>query len=692
MSSADDPRALAAARIEGLRREINAHNHAYFVEDAPSLSDEAYDELMRELRRLEDEHPELVTADSPSQRVGGTPQEGFDTARHAQPMLSLDSSSREADLRAFDARLRRAVASTDTEVVYSLEPKIDGLSVELVYEEGVLVRAVTRGDGVTGEVITTGVRTIRSVPLRLRNDLPAPAMVAVRGEIYLPIDAFDDVNADLINQGKQPFANPRNAAAGTVRQLDARLTASRPLRIFCYDVLAGGEAFVDQTELLSALAAWGFPVNPLNARVDTVEDVLEYFAEIEALRDELPYEIDGVVLKLQDIVVREAIGTTSHHPRWAYAVKFQPRKEVSQVLSIVPSVGRTGVVTPIAMLRPVNIGGVTVSRANLHNVDDVERKDIREGDHVRVERAGDVIPQVVERVVDEGAATKRGEPFKMPADCPSCGTPLVRSGPYTVCPNSLECPAQLIGRLTHFGSRSGLDIEGLGERTARQMVDAGLVRTVPQLFDLTVEDVRRLEGYAERSATKLVEAIQAARNSELARVLYGLGIPEVGSTVARTLARHFGTIDNVRGASVDELMSVAGIGLVMAEQIHGYFTEPHNVEALDELFTPSRLVPEPDQSGGDATEGGGELAGQTFVFTGALQTMTREEAADIVRDLGGKASGSVSAKTTWLVSGEGGGSKLTKAQQLGVTVLDEAGFVALLREHGVDIPAPRSAA
>ncbi len=684
MSPTPDAAGTAASRIEELRREIHEHNHAYFVEDAPSVSDEVYDDLVRELRALEEANPELITPDSPTQRVGGAPQEGFATARHAQPMLSLDSSAREGDLRAFDARLRRAAAAAGAEVAYSLEPKIDGLSVELVYEDGVLARAVTRGDGVTGEIITTGVRTIRSVPLRLRQSTDAPATLAVRGEIYLPIDAFDDVNADLINQGKQPFANPRNAAAGTVRQLDARLTASRPLRIFCYDVLEGGEAFTTQTELLDGLATWGFPVNQLNASVDDVDGILAYFAEIEAKRDELPYEIDGVVIKLQDISARAAIGTTSHHPRWAYALKFQPRKEISQILSIIPSVGRTGVVTPIALLRPVNIGGVTVSRANLHNVDDVERKDIREGDHVRVERAGDVIPQVVERVADEGDPAERGEPFRMPAECPSCGTALVRSGPYTICPNSLECPAQLIGRLTHFASRGGLDIEGLGERTAMQLVETGLVRTVPQLFDLTVEQVADLEGFAERSATKLIEGIQAARESELARVLYGLGIPEVGSAVARTLAQHFGTIENVRSATVEDLLGIDGIGQVMAEQIYNYFNEPHNVEALDELLHPSRLRPLPEQ----APSGIGEseaLAGQTFVFTGALERFSREEAAELVRSLGGKASGSVSAKTTWLVAGEGGGSKLAKAEELGVEVLDEEQFVRLLEEHGLEI-------
>lgn len=669
----------AEKRVRALRSELSRHNHLYHVLDQPEISDEAYDALLAELKELEERHPELITSDSPTQRVGGAPVSGFASAVHARPMLSLDSSAKEEDLRAFDARLRRAAAAAQVEVSYSLEPKIDGLSVELVYVGGALERAVTRGDGVAGEVITPGVRTIRSVPLRLLEGTGYPEELSVRGEIYLPIDAFDDVNEDLINQGKQPFANPRNAAAGTVRQLDPKLTASRPLKIFCYDVLAGAEGVRTQEELLAALSRWGFPVNPLNAAAQDVDGILEYFASIEARRDELPYEIDGVVIKLQDVPARDDIGYTAHHPRWAYALKFQPRKEVSQVLKIVASVGRTGVVTPIALLRPVNIGGVTVSRANLHNVDDLTRKDIREGDHVRVERAGDVIPQVVERV-DTG--DERGEPFRMPVNCPSCGTELVRSGPYTVCPNALECPAQLIGRITHFGSRSGLDIEGLGERTARQLVERGLVTRLPQLFDLTVEEVSQLDGFAAISARKLVDGIQAAREPELARLLYGLGIPEVGGAVARTLARAFGTFDAVRSATVEELMAIEGIGEVMARQIHGFLNEPHMVESLDELTAPGRMSPRADESGkrSDAPEA---FAGKTFVFTGTLELMSREEASELVRGLGGKASGSVSAKTDYLVAGEGGGSKLAKAQDLGVTVLDEAGFLELLRSAGV---------
>ncbi len=671
-----------AARLRELRDLINHHNYRYQVLDAPEISDAEYDELMGRLRALEGEHPELVTPDSPTQRVGGAVLEGFETARHAAPMLSLDSSPRPEDLEAFDARLRRAVAGIGGDpaaIGYSLEPKIDGLSVELVYEDGVLVRAVTRGDGAVGEVITANVRTIRTVPLRLRAEERAlPARLAVRGEIYLPIASFDDVNEELINDGKQPFANPRNAAAGSVRQLDPRLTASRPLSIYCYDVLTAGPELTDQAELLRALAAWGFPVNPLNAVGGDVAAVLDYFARIEADRDALPYEVDGVVVKLQDLAQRERLGATAHHPRWAYAVKFAPRQEVSQVLKIIAGVGRTGIVTPVALLRPVNIGGVTVSRANLHNIDDIVRKDIRVGDTVRVERAGDVIPQVVE-VVETGA--DRGAPFAMPTHCPSCGTELIRRGPYTVCPNSFDCPAQRIGRLVQYGSRGGLDIEGLGERTVTQLVERGLVKRFPDLYDLTADQLATLDGFAERSAHKLAGAIAASRTPELTRFLVALGIPEVGGAVARSLARRFGTFQALRAASPDELQSVDGIGEVMARHIHGFLHEPHTEQVLDDLLA-GRVTPQAAAAPSEAPQ---PLAGATFVFTGAMTAFTRDDAEELVQRLGAKAAGSVSKKTTYLVAGESAGSKLARARELGVTVLDEREFLDLVGEHGATL-------
>ncbi len=667
----------ASDRAEALRLEIRRHDHLYHVLDSPEVSDEVYDDLFRELRSLEERYPALVTPDSPTQRVGGAPQAGLETAEHTAPMLSLDSSAREDDVRAFDQRVRRGLGA-DAPVRYSLEPKIDGLSVELVYLNGSLARAVTRGDGRAGEVITAGARTIRSLPLRLSGARsPVPEVVALRGEIYLPLSAFEGINAELLAAGKPTFANPRNAAAGTIRQLDSKLTASRPLRIYCYDVMSGSVAFASQHEALAALADWGLPVNPLNASATDAAGVLAYFATVESRRDELPYEIDGIVIKLDALDARLRLGTTSHHPRWAYALKFKPRKEVTTVLGIVPSVGRTGVVTPIALLRPVNIGGVTVSRANLHNVEDLTRKDIREGDEVRVERAGDVIPQVVE-VVETGA--ERGAPFAMPESCPSCGTALVRSGPYTVCPNSFGCPAQLVARLTHFGSRSGLDIEGLGERTVRQLVDQGLVREPADLFDLSEEAVAALDGFAQKSAANLVAALRGASQPELQRLLYALGVPEVGGAVARSLSQHFKTFARLRAADVSQLMEVEGIGEVMAGQISAFFAAPDNARAIDRLLD-GRLAPQEVAAGPEVAGADAPLAGLTFVFSGALERFSRGEAEDQVRRLGGKAAGSVSRQTSFLVAGPGAGSKLAKAEQLGVPVLSEDEYLDLLSER-----------
>jgi DNA ligase (NAD+) len=668
----------AAARIDALRAEIARHDHRYHVLDDPEISDDAYDALFRELRELEAEHPHLVTADSPTQRVGGAPLAGLETAEHVAPMLSLDSSADERAFRQFDTRLRRALAA-DGDVRYSLEPKLDGLSVELVYEGGVLIRAVTRGDGQRGEVITANVRTIRSLPLRLREaDRELPDLLAVRGEIFLPLEAFDDVNERLLAEGKAPFANPRNAAAGTMRQLDPALAAARPLAFYGYDILAAtpDPLFARHEEVLAAFASWGLPVNPENDVTAGAGEVWDRFRSWAARRDELPYEIDGLVVKLDDLAARVALGATAHHPRWAYAIKFPPRKEVSQVLRIVVSVGRTGTVTPVALLRPVSIGGVTVSRANLHNREDIERKDIREGDTVRVERAGDVIPQVVERLASEG---ERGPAFQMPHACPSCGTALEAVGPYTVCPNAFECPAQLVGRLVHFGSRRGLDIEGLGERTARQLVERGHVGHLPDLFALEPSVVETLEGFAEVSAAKLVAAIAAARRTTLPRLLYGLGIPEVGAAVARTLALRFGSLEALRAADETSLRDVPGIGPIMAEAIHRFLHEPRNSAVLDalarEVATEPIEVTPPDVQ---------PLAGSTLVFTGSLERFTRDAARGLVEGLGGKAAGSVSRKTTLVVAGADAGSKLDKARELGVEVVDEEGFLAWLGDRGID--------
>jgi DNA ligase (NAD+) len=681
----DPPPADVQRRLAELRRQIAHHDRLYHQLDAPEVSDEAYDALWHELRDLEAQHPELIDPDSPSQRIGGAPVPGLASAEHIAPMRSLDSSAKEEAFRQFDARVRRALGE-DTSVVYSVEPKIDGLSVELVYEAGRLARAVTRGDGLVGEVITHNVRTIRSLPLQLDGGRrPVPPLLSVRGEVYLTLRAFDDVNERLIQEGKTPFASPRNLAAGTVRQLDPALAAERPLTVFAYDVLEAGAgddghgALTRHQEVLEALADWGLPTNPENRFVDSSDGVWAAFGAFAARRDSLAYEVDGLVVKLDDLAARRRLGDTAHHPRWAFAIKFPPRKEVSQVLRIVASVGRTGVVTPVALLRPVNIGGVTVGRANLHNREDLSRKDIREGDTVRVERAGDVIPQVVERLEGPPGA-ERGAPFRMPETCPSCGTPLIDRGPYTVCPNAFGCPAQAVARLVHLGSRIALDVEGLGEVTARLLVETGLVRELPDLFDLTAADFVALEGFAEVSAANLEAAIRKAAKTTLPRFLVALGVPEVGPAVARALAARFGTIEALRAADATTLEAVRGIGGVMAAAIAGFFADAHNARVLDRLLD-GRVEVAPYEAIAPASDA---LTGETLVFTGALAGFTRGAAEALVARLGGRAAGSVSKRTTLLVAGADAGSKLDKAVALGVPVVDEAGFLAYLEGRGVD--------
>jgi DNA ligase (NAD+) len=669
----------AQRRIEELREQIRHHDHLYYVEDSPEVSDEAYDRLFRELKRLEERFPELLTSDSPTQRVGGEPLDSFSTIEHAAPMLSLDSDPSPEAVERFDERVRKALGA-ETEIEYVLEPKLDGASVELVYEDGVLTRAATRGDGLRGEGIIANVKTIAAVPLRLRDgERPIPSFLSLRGEVIMQQSAFEKLNQRLMEEGKEPFANPRNAAAGALRQLDPQITASRPLDIYLYDILAAeGFAADSQWEVLEALRDWGLRVNDLPRLVDSVEQIVDYHHDLVSRRDDIGYEIDGVVIKLDDLAAREEMGATSHHPRWAFAFKFEPRKEITRLAKIIASVGRTGVVTPVAMLRPVEIGGVTVSRATLHNREEVARKDIREGDTVRVQRAGDVIPQVVERLPQPGR--KRGPEFRMPENCPSCGTELIERGPFSVCPNSFDCPAQLAGRVIHLGSRNALDIEGLGEETARLLVGKKLVEHLPDLFDLAPEQLVELEGFAQKSAENLVAGIEKASHAELHRFLFGLGIPEVGATVARSIARHFRSVEALRAAGEEELQEVDGVGPKMAEQIVGFFEEPRNNKILDELLGGRVEIIEPEEK----TEAG-DLAGLKFVLTGGLEKFSRGEAKQLLESLGAKVTSSVSAKTDYVVAGTDPGSKYDKAQKLGVTTLDEEGFLGLLADKGVDV-------
>jgi len=677
-------RKQANERIVRLRAAIRHHDYLYYVEDRPEVADEEYDRLYRELVALEEKYPDLVAEDSPTQRVAGRPLDAFPTVEHAAPMLSLESDQSEASLRRFDERLRKGLG-VDFPVEYVLEPKLDGLSVELVYRDGALLQASTRGDGRKGEGITANVRTIASVPLRLRDGKrPPPSLLAVRGEIIMFADAFDKLNEKLIGEGKEPFANPRNAAAGCVRQLDPQITAARPLHLYAYDILAGAEGIETQWDVLASLRAWGLKVNDRIQKARTVDDVLAYHAGLEACRDDLGYEIDGIVIKLNDLAARETLGWTSRHPRWAFAHKFPPRKEVTRILSILPSVGRTGVVTPVAIMLPVEIGGVTVARATLHNREEVTRKDVREGDRVRVQRAGDVIPQVIERIDEPDR--ERAPEWRMPAACPSCGTLLVERGPFTVCPNGFECAAQLAGRIVHFASRDALDIEGLGDKTAKLFIAEGLVRQLPDLFEIRPEQLVEIEGFAEKSANLLVGALKkTAAGAELPRFLYGLGIPEVGVAVARDLARHFGVFSGLRAASEEALQEVSGVGPRMAEQITSFFREPKNAAILDELTAKVRLVETEPAKSSEEPAPVKPLAGQKWVFTGGLSRLSRRDAQALVESLGARATGSVSKSTDVVVVGEDARSKADEARKLGVRTLNEEELLAFLKETGVEL-------
>ena len=677
----DDPGALDAAEAEkhagNLRAELHRHAHLYYVEARPQISDEEYDGLFRRLQALEAAHPNLVTPDSPTQRVGVEPQDKFVTVDHVAPMLSLDSTQEAGEVRRFDERVRKALGE-GVQPTYLLEPKLDGASIELVYENGVFVRAVTRGNGRQGEGIAENVRTIASVPLRLRTEArAAPPLLALRGEVMMYISDFEAFNQRLVESGQEPYASPRNSAAGAVRQLDSRITASRKLDLLVYDVLAAeGVSFASDAEGVEAIREWGFKVPERIELAHSVEEILEYHGQFAEDRDRLDYEIDGVVIKLDDTAGRQAMGMTSHHPRWAMAFKFEPRKEITRLDKIGIQVGRTGVLTPVAFLRPVVVGGVTISRASLHNREELQRKDIREGDTVRIQRAGDVIPQVVEVV---GHEDERSEPFQMPTVCPACGSGTYEDGPRTVCPNRFACPAQLKGRIVHFGSREALDIEGLGEETANLFVDLGLVGGLAELFDLLPEQLAELEGFAEKSAANLVEAIHAKKAPELRRFLIALGVPEVGVTVARVLAEYFGSFDRILAASRDDLEAVGGIGPRMSEVITDFLADERNAAAIQAIRDRGVVPEEREPATPDADSAG------AAVFTGTLP-VSRPVLEEAWRGVGGRVVGTVSKKTDFVVAGANAGSKLSKAEKIGVEVIDYEEFLARLTALGGEKP------
>lgn len=696
------PSSAAEKRVADLRARIERANYEYHVLDAPTLSDEAYDALLRELLELEAKHPELVTPDSPTQRVGATPSSRFAPVEHASPMLSLANAFDEAELRAFDQRVRKALGHED--VAYVCELKIDGLAVNLTYEDGRFVRGATRGDGLVGEDVTANLRTIRSIPLTLRERVPG--RVDVRGEVYLPAAAFEATNRERGERGEPLFANPRNAAAGAVRQLDPKQTASRNLAFWAYSAVAvrrgaagaegGGHSaagldVAGQAALLERLRALGLRTNPHWARAAGIEAVLAFVAGWRERRHTLDYGTDGVVAKVDAIADQQRLGYVARSPRWAIAFKFPAEQATTTVEDILVYVGRMGTLTPVAALAPVLVGGTMVKRATLHNLDEVRRLDVRPGDTVVIQRAGDVIPEVVRVEHDRRVKGKRYRQFQMPEHCPVCEGPVEHPEGEVAyrCANP-ACPAKSGQRLAHFVSRGGMDIEGAGWATISLLQERGLVRDPADLFALTVGQLVTLDRYAEKSATNLYERIQAARERPLGRILYALGIRHVGESTAEDLARWVATrvpegatlaevIALLRGATAEELQAIEGVGAVVAESVRDFFSRPEERELLDKLGRAGirPLLPRAAPAGA-----GGPFAGKTVVFTGTLERRTREEAEALVRSLGGKTAASVSAKTHLLVAGPKAGSKLARATQLGVKVVDESGFEALLEQAG----------
>ena len=664
----------AEREVELLREAIRYHDHRYYELADPIVSDRTYDALFSRLEALEDAF-DLHAETSPTRRIGGEPLERLETVEHVTPMLSIDSSGEERDVRAFDERVRRRLQREGYEgaVEYLCELKFDGLSVELVYEDGELARAATRGDGEYGDDVTANVRTIRSVPLRLHGEYPS--FLAVRGEVYIPRDAFQAYNRERVERGEEPFANPRNAAAGTLRQLDPVTTAKRPLDCFVFDVLDdGGYGFETRAVEHETVESWGFPVDEHTRLVEEIDDAVAFRNELLALRDDLNYEIDGMVVKVNSHEACDRLGSTARAPRWAFAYKFPARTEETTVRDVVVQVGRTGRLTPVALLDPVDVAGVTVSRATLHNPEQIEQLDVDIGDRVRLKRAGDVIPYV-EAVVE----SKSEGHFEFPERCPVCDSPVERDGPLAFCTGGVACPAQLRRAVEHYASRSGLDIEGLGEKAVDQLIDAGLVEGIADLYDLTVDELAELDGWGETSAKNLVTELDASKEPSLAAFLSALGVPEVGATTAADLARHFGTLDAVIDASPEELREVDGIGSRVASEIHTFFASERNRQVIDEL---RRRGVEP----GETETAGDALDGLTFVFTGSLEGMTRDEARELIESNGGAATSSVSGNTDYLVVGENPGqSKRADAEENDVPIIDQSAFETLLRDHGVEV-------
>jgi len=678
-------RESAHERLHALRAELNLHAHRYYVLDAPLISDGEYDQLFQELLDIEDQYPDLVTTDSPSRRVGGAPLSHFESVAHRFPMLSLENAFNDTHLREFEERLQRFL-KTESAFSYMAEPKLDGLAVEIVYEQGLMTMGLTRGDGHLGEAVTANLQTIATIPLKLRSPegKPLPVRIEVRGEVYLPIQSFRELNESRRQDGEPLFANPRNAAAGSLRQLDSKITAQRPLDFFAYGV-ADPTALpcASQTEILRYLGEMGFKINPLAKTCPDIAATIEHFHALSALRDQLPYEIDGMVVKVDDLALQQRLGNKARSSRWAIAAKFPASQATTRLVDIIFSIGRTGAVTPVALLEPVNVGGVMVSRATLHNEDEIKRKDLRIGDTVLIQRAGDVIPEVVKSITESRTGTEK--PIRMPECCPECRHPLIRvSGEaVTRCPNS-HCPAQRIRALSHFTGKAGLDIEGLGAKAVEQLMAEGLLKDIPDLYRLKADTLSALDGWGDKSAEKAIAAINNSKKSPLAKFINALGIRHVGEVTAGLLSERLATLEDLLATmqpgaasggetSDDPLLAIEGIGEQAATSLRAYFNDPKVREMLTQLAVLG-LHPLPQAQ----IYGAQPLQKMVFLFTGSLSLFSRNEAKARVKMLGGQVASSMSQKVTHLVCGDKAGSKLTKAQELGITILDEAQFTVLI--------------
>ncbi len=663
------------AQAETLREQINHHNYRYYVLDDPEVPDAEYDRLFRELQALEEKYPALVSSDSPTQRVGAQPLAAFDEVQHVVPMLSLGNAFNDEDVLAFARRVNEKLGSEDT--VFTAEPKLDGLAISLLYEDGILIRAATRGDGMTGENVTQNVRTIKSIPLHLLGS-DYPRLLEVRGEVYMPKAGFEELNKRQHAAGEKAFANPRNAAAGSLRQLDSRITATRPLAMFCYGVgqVEDGTLPDGHAAILQRLKDWGLRVCPETQTVKGIHACLEFYQYIAAQRDKLPYDIDGVVYKVDDLEQQQILGFVSRAPRWAIAHKFPAQEAITRLLAIDVQVGRTGALTPVARLEPVEVGGVTVTNATLHNQDEIDRMDLRIGDTVVIYRAGDVIPKVASVVLSR--RPQNTQSFKMPDQCPECDSDVEREEGEAIlrCSGGLFCPAQRKEAIKHFASRRAMDIEGLGDKLVEQLVDAGLVQTPADLFQLKLETVAGLERMAEKSAANLLAALEKSKSTTLARFLFALGIREVGETTAQNLANHYRTLDAIMQADEEDLQTVPDVGPIVAVHVVTFFKQAHNREVIEQLLAQGVHWPIIEAVETESLP----LAGKTVVLTGTLSKLGRSEAKEKLQALGAKVAGSVSKKTDLLIAGEAAGSKREKAEALGIEILDEEGLLELLKK------------